>query len=366
MTQVSPPRAGPGTLGSSRRRVLLSFGLLAASSLVALGMGEGVVRLASLAPPVARIELGAAESPFEVSDDPVLAYEPKPDFVDPSRPSFRTNSHRLWGPEWAIPKPPGVVRIALVGDSIVEGYGLEREQDTIGSRLQATLRGDFEVLSAGVRGYNTRAEVEFFERQVLAYQPDAVVLVFVRNDYRNFNADLNAAGYPRPRWVERLLSSSQLVRFAAFRLNWWHFRDEADPEYLERRHREAEPENNVAVGLDRLARLSQLHGFRPMVVVWPNFSEVIRDPPGLFDAGDPGRMTVEVLAARHGIPVVRLGSAFTRDYAGRGRVGKTPRELYTTDGMHPSPEGARVAAVILAQLIYERGLLSAGGASDHR
>jgi lysophospholipase L1-like esterase len=69
-------------------------------------------------------------------------------------------------------------------------------------------------------------------------------------------------------------------------------------------------------------------------------------------------MRVETLAARHDIPVVRLSQAFTRDYVQRGGGQPKPRTLYTLDGMHPTPEGARVAATVLARLMQERGLLN--------
>ena len=109
--------------------------------------------------------------------------------------------------------------------------------------------------------------------------------------------------------------------------------------------------------MDELARLSLAYRFRTMVVVWPNFSTSINDPPGLLERNSD-RMKVETLAARHDIPVVRLGQAFTRDYVQRGGGQPQPRSLYTFDGMHPTPEGARVAATILERLLRERGLLS--------
>ena len=345
----------------ARRGRLPTLALAATSTLVALGMGEGAIRLAGLAPRVARIELDDARSPFQVSESPILAYELKADFVDPVRPGFRTNSGRVWGPDRAIPKPEGVFRIALVGDSVVEGYGLEHMEETIGSQLQRLLRGNFEVLSAGVRGYNTRAEVELVRMRVLPYQPDLVVLVFVPNDYRQVNANLDLAGrYSRPPWVDRLLATSHLLRFAAFRLNWSHYREEADPEYLEKRHREAGTRDNVVLGLAELASLSRTHGFGTVIAVWPGFGETIDEAPGFREDTHPDRMRVETVAARYGIPLVRLGSAFTRDYAGR-QDPPAPGDLYTTDGMHPSTEGAKVAALALGQLLYDHGLLDPGG-----
>ena len=343
---------------SVKSQALLTAALAIVSTILALGLGEGVTRISHLAPAVARIVVDDPDGPLQVSDNPLQAYELKSSFRSPTHPGFRTNSHGLRGPERQIPKPSGVLRIALVGDSIIEGIGLEREEDTIASQLERMLEGrGIEVINAGVRGYNTQAEVELFRRRVLPYEPDLVIVVFVRNDHQSLNRHVGASWeYPRPRWAELLFAHSHLFRFAAFSLNWFHFREDLDPDYLEERMGQAQAEDNVAAGLDELARLSGAHRFRTIVVVWPNFANTVKDPPGLKEHRSD-RMRVETLAARHDIPVVRLSAAFALDYARRESGPPSPRKLYTLDGMHPTPEGSRVAATILEQLIEERRLL---------
>jgi lysophospholipase L1-like esterase len=334
---------------------LRTAALAIVSTILALGLGEELTRVLGLAPVVGRIELDDAASPLQVSENPLQAYELKANFT---LPNYRTNSHGLRGPERTIPKPAGVFRVALVGDSVVEGIGLGQE-DTIASQLDRLLAGrSIEVINAGVRGYNTQAEVELLRLRVVPYEPDVTIVVFTRNDHQSLNRYVGDSwSYRRPRWSELLFSHSHLFRFAAFNLNWFRFRQDLDPDYLEERIGKAQASDNVAAGMDEIARLSRAHRFRTIVVVWPNFAKTINDPPGLLERNSD-RLKVETLAARHDIPVVRLSQAFTRDYVQRGGDQPRPRTLYTFDGMHPTPEGARVAAAILGQLVEERGLLS--------
>ena len=339
-------------------RAPLTAALTIASTILALAFGEGVTRLLGLAPGVARIVVDQPDSPLQLSEDSLQVYELKPGFSSLAHPEFRTNAHGLRGPERAIPKPSGVFRVVLLGDSVVEGIGVKREADTVASQLEGMLAKDgVEVLNAGVRGYNTQAAVTLLGRRVLPYDPDLVILVFVKNDHQSLNRHVGASWeYPRPRWSETLFAYSHLFRASAFHLNWFHFREDLDPDYLQERMGEAQARDNVAAGLEELARLSHEHSFRALVVVWPNFGSTVKDPPGLLEPHSD-RLRVEALAARHGIPVVRLSTAFAHDYTRRGPGHPPPRELYTTDGMHPNPEGARVAATILEELIRERRLL---------
>jgi lysophospholipase L1-like esterase len=340
--------------------ILRTAALAIASSIVALGLAEGVTRILHLAPAVDRIVVDDADSPLQPSESAVQGYELKSGFRSAAQPGFRTNSQGLRGPERAIPKPPGVFRIALVGDSVVEGVGLEREEDTLPVQLERLLAGrSIEVINAATRGYNTQAEIELLRRRVVTYEPDLVVVVFVRNDHQILHRYTGATwNYRRPRWSEWLFHASHLFRFVALRLNLFHLREEVDPDYLEEQIGRFQAVDNVAAGLGELALLSGTHGFRTLLAVWPNFGDGINDPPGLMEP-QSNRMRVETLAARYHVPVVRLREAFARDYAERGSGQPSPGRLYTFDSMHPTAEGAKVAAALLLQLLEERRLLTA-------
>ena len=83
------------------------------------------------------------------------------------------------------PKRPGVVRVAVIGDSFTEGMGV-KEEDAYPRVLHRLLNtgaeeGHWEVLNCGRRGYDFPALFDLFEA-VLAFEPDIVVYGMVLND----------------------------------------------------------------------------------------------------------------------------------------------------------------------------------------
>lgn len=81
------------------------------------------------------------------------------------------------GAEVVIPKPPGVYRILLVGDSFVVGYRIG-QNETIGATLEADLRRrlgtNVEVLVAGAG--HPAAYLEFVRQHANRYDPDLVLV----------------------------------------------------------------------------------------------------------------------------------------------------------------------------------------------
>src|SRR5262249_19230144 len=97
------------------------------------------------------------------------------------------NTQGLRGPEVQIPKPPGVFRVLVLGDSVVEGAQVGEDQ-TMTARLRQELEPlaggkRVETVNAGVAGFGTGQQLLFLRREGLAYQPDLIVLVFtIAND----------------------------------------------------------------------------------------------------------------------------------------------------------------------------------------
>jgi lysophospholipase L1-like esterase len=112
---------------------------------------------------VGRVDAVAARAPFAVE--------------------FRFNELGFRDAEWG-PRPAGVRRVIVVGDSFTEGWGV-KEADTyprvLERLLQAAEPGAWEVRNAGRRGADFPALRAQFE-EALRHQPDLVVYGLVLND----------------------------------------------------------------------------------------------------------------------------------------------------------------------------------------
>jgi len=99
----------------------------------------------------------------------------------------RINHRGLRGADVADIKAPSTFRILFLGDSFTFGEGVQDDEPfpfLIGELLQkeAATGTLFEIVNAGVSGYNTRDEVRYLEHRGLALDPDLVVLTFYLND----------------------------------------------------------------------------------------------------------------------------------------------------------------------------------------
>ncbi len=90
--------------------------------------------------------------------------------------------------EFELPKPTGVCRVVLLGDSFVFGFGQPAEE-RLGVFLEDMLRqraegfvGEIEVLHLGVVSWNAFSGAAWARRNLVELQPDLVVQVLVEND----------------------------------------------------------------------------------------------------------------------------------------------------------------------------------------
>jgi len=354
-----PPegKVGPGP----RRRLPVKLLLLVGSIAASLVIGELALRLIGLAPEIIPIGVSSERHVYQRSTNPILSYEFKPGFRsdDEDLPfDYRAiNSHGFRDVERQYAKPPRTRRIILLGDSVVVGYRI-RKIDQLMSRQLEMLYGNqnVEVLNVAVTGYCTRAEVELLRVKAVKYDPDAVILFFVENDFRNFNPEsVGADGIAnRPAWVSWLFHTSHLFRLACLQLNWFGFGLDADPA---RWNAKAIGHNNVVEGLALLRDLADRHGFKPLVAVWPGFThDAIEYPEKMFIPGSK-ELIVERLARDYDLPVVGLREAFRRHWQSQ-TPRPVPRQYYTVgDEMHASVVGHRVTAEILRRIVEEHRLL---------
>jgi tetratricopeptide (TPR) repeat protein len=329
--------------------------LLALTALVAgLAIGELASRLLGLAPAVKAIEVTNPDCVYKRSTNPILAYELKANYrnddADLGRSYPRTNAHGQRDIERSREKPAGTRRILLLGDSVVEGHGIREIDDTMSRQLEMLYDdGQTEVLNFGVSGYCTLAEAELLEVKGLDFEPDTVLVVFVDNDFDDFNIEGFQLGRARQRpiLVKQLFVHSSLFRAACLRFNLFQFGVEHDPV---RWNQQAIGDNNVVEGLERLSRMAREHGFQTAIAIWPRFTdgEIIDAHPM---PNNPRQLIIERLAAMYGIPATRLSPHFQRHRSSDG-PSVNPRQRYTIGDMfHPSEEGCQVAAAGIKDIL---------------
>lgn len=127
-----------------------------------------------------------------------IIYELKPNITERfEHAMITTNSFGLRSPEIQVKKPANTYRVAVLGDSYAFGWGVEQEQPF--SRVmenelnQGQSSQRFEVLNFGVPGYATFQEVAQFLEKGTQFEPDAVVVYVISNDFHLpfFIRDLN-------------------------------------------------------------------------------------------------------------------------------------------------------------------------------
>jgi len=157
------------------------------------------------------VSLGGLIRPSKFKD---IVYELKPNIsvIFQSKPVI-TNSLGMREKEVEVRKQPKVQRIIGLGDSIMFGWGVEKNETYL-NILESLLntKTPTEVLNFGVPGYNTAMEVALFERNAKSFSPDTIVVQFVNND---FDVPAFMLNQDDP-WD---FSKSMLLSFVSSRLN---------------------------------------------------------------------------------------------------------------------------------------------------
>jgi lysophospholipase L1-like esterase len=124
---------------------------------------------------------------YVATDDPHLPYTLRPGLTTMLRGiPVHVNEFGLRGPAVSAVPAPGVHRVLALGDSATFGERLPAEEAfpaVLERELTARSRERWEVLNAGVQGYNTEDELAFLRSRGLALRPETVVVGFNLNDF---------------------------------------------------------------------------------------------------------------------------------------------------------------------------------------
>ena len=260
------------------------------------------------------------------SKNPILLWEYRP-YGDVQ--GVATNRWGFRDVDYETPaKPPGVHRVAFIGDSVTLGMGVVPEE-TFVARVgaMATAAGQrAQALNFGVDGYNALQVRELLTARVLAFQPDEVVYVLCLNDFDFTDSSGRKIEYfrkPRfflPRWLAQKLRALRRTEYHRY-----HFQQHRDEVF-----------RAIADMRDVLAG----RHVRFLLAVVPVMPDKGGDPAhfehyGLSDLHE----TIRRFAAAEGIRAHDLLADFQRQ--------PPPADRYRIDVWHLSAAGHQVAAEAL-------------------
>ncbi|RME46121.1 MAG: hypothetical protein D6796_09425 [Caldilineae bacterium] len=263
------------------------------------------------------------------------------------------NAHGLRGPETGFDKPDGVYRILNLGDSVAMGWGV-RVEETYGQQLAQQLNAEatgtrYEVINAGVPGWNLENELAYLQAEGLKYQPDLIVLdVTVVNDIYGKSA---LVAHKRPPLIEWLRAHTYFWPFLSVQLRWAQARaqgreriDVIDPPYEADKYfplQETAPRWNAIWGeIEAMNRLAQENGAQFVLLLFPLEYQVLDETYPTTP-----QKVLSARAAEAGIPALDLLPAFREACLHKPGVPCTLEDhyLFADVWMHPSPLGHRLA-----------------------
>jgi len=251
-----------------------------------------------------------------------------------------------------VPKPAGVQRLVVIGDSVAQGHGVGPENAFPARLVQLLDAGRvpprYEAVLLTRSGYSTGQELRLLETEAARYQPALVLWSYVLNDpahplFHNPNGELGLYHYA-PR--------SHLAHFVAQRLfllrEGWRARGCRD-EYHARLH--CLYARQIAEQVARIGEWSRARRVPVVFVIHPVFEK-----GGSFDAYSLSDVHADLAGMAHdaGLTVVDLLDA----YRGHDPASlKLPDAPDWHDPWHPNAEGHRLAAELLLARLRAAGLV---------
>ena len=275
---------------------------------------------------------------------------------------------------YARPKPEGVFRIVVMGDSVSFGYGVDETEayPQVLEELLSELAPDsrIEVVNLGVGGYNAYNEAQLLEGVGRSYEPDLVLVQFCINDLNDPTVHFDAqtrvvlsaipdAAFPDPskrrgsahapsqglRWCQasKLCATLQGLWLAM-----------TGPELDERTRRDAFAFIEAAdrpewiwleARYEEMAKIANADGASFAILAFPYQKQLAEPPPHAV------QNQLAQLGRKHDWPVIDPLAAFQEAH-----VARTPLFM---DWWHPTPAGHRFAAMSIVRALACGGQLGA-------
>jgi lysophospholipase L1-like esterase len=250
------------------RRIVIPTLLMFFALLLCFAIGEVVLRFTLPERMFYRIDISSTGGNYKLSDNPKLIYVPVP-----HSGSFNSYGHR--GPEFPFTES-GKKRIVVMGDSVVEGLGVE-----LGQRFTDIwdnyFHEQYEMINLGVCGYSLVQEFEYFKLLGEKFSPDYVFWFITFNDMRlhsgeiyTFNQKLKTAShsafyktyYKTRRGLDRFL-----MYFHTYKLVKYIYAGESEEVFNNNEEKTSTDEADNL--LQQLIKLSRERNFRLMFIFLP-------------------------------------------------------------------------------------------------
>jgi lysophospholipase L1-like esterase len=267
------------------------------------------------------------------------------------------NSDGFRDREYEISKPPGVMRILGIGDSVMFGQGVSQEKmylTVLEKRLNQMYKSvKWEVINAGIPGYNTVMEVESLKEKGLKYGPDIVIIGFVGNDFCMPNFIVKRENYltfKKSFLHEFIRKKIRLLRLkkklwggvdAGIRIQQINSR-KCEPDEVSPAYRNIVGEGAVRNALRELKGMGVKHGFEVVFFI--------------FVESDTGSEVYDY-ARELGMHVISVHDVLARKIKEGGYIGLEKSPFTLVCGRHPSPLGHEVIAGHLLDEMFRLGLI---------
>jgi lysophospholipase L1-like esterase len=281
-----------------------------------------------------------------------LFYELAPDLDCVARGmSIRTNHLGLRDGELLPDGTPELTRVAVIGDSMAFGFGVQQGED-FPAQLERELAHEpgrrVDVLNFGVGGYSTVDELAALRAKALPLAPSLVVLAYCLNDPEVAPIEpLPALFHPTEWWQH-----SHVLRLCASRLQGYRIRRYGDGNYWRALHAPDGPFwPQVARALDGIRDACRERAIPVLVVILPMLTTTKGAVASASYAyADLHAFVASEMTAR-GFDVLDLAPELTDPALGTLNL--------SPDDPHFTPEGNRLVARAIAKRVRERW--SSGG-----
>jgi lysophospholipase L1-like esterase len=345
--------------------LLRPFAVSLAIALAVLGLAEAGLRVLGFereaSPVVFRF---GYPNPREMTGlfrtDPRLFWRFRPGTVFDAEAPVPINGRGYRGPEPADPRPPGLVRIVVLGDSVAFGSATAWPEVLAENLGRSLPDREVEVLNFGVPGYSVVQGLRQFEDEVAPLAPDLVLVAYGWNDHW-----IARGGLPDADRDPRALEESRLaLALARLRLTQalHALRPRSDDGAVASSTRRV-PAPDFEEYVARLLEASVSAGAVPVVIELPS-ALTERDVPGyLVDQGfTPSSRDAVADHARYAALAREAAERAAAPWVGTAEAfapgGVPDTSLFTADRIHLSAAGHALLASLVEREVLESRQLS--------